>query len=151
MEHTDAPKTDHFPLGMQDFAKLRNSNAIYVDKTEYIYKLVHSTTMSYFLARPRRFGKSLLCNTLRAYFGGKKELFEGLKIYQWEKEWTQYPVFYLDFVSDDYTVKGTLKDTISDTLSIYEEANGIVADTKKSLAKRFEADLKAVYEKTGKH
>ena len=150
MEQTEAPITDCFPIGIQSFEDLRKGNAIYVDKTEYVFKLVRSATKSYFLARPRRFGKSLLCNTLRAYFEGKKELFEGLKIYQWENEWTQYPVFYLDFVSDDYTVKGTLKDTISNTLSIFEEANGIVADTKKSLAKRFEADLKAVYEKTGK-
>ena len=149
MEQTDAPKTYRFPLSLQSFEDLRKRNYIYVDKTQYLYTLVNQGK-SYFLARPRRFGKSLLCNTLRAYFEGKKELFEGLKIYQWEKEWTKYPVFYLDFVSDDYSVKGTLKGAILDTLETFEADNGIVADNKKTLAKRFESDLRAVYEKTGR-
>ncbi|MBP5682346.1 MAG: AAA family ATPase [Bacteroidales bacterium] len=146
----EEPTLDRFPLGIQSFEKLRKCNAAYIDKTDYIFRLVHSSTTSYFLARPRRFGKSLLCNTLRAYFEGKKELFEGLKISQWEQEWTTYPILYLDFVSGDYTKKGTLENTLIDALATFEKANGIIADENKSIAKRFEADLKAVYEKTGK-
>ncbi len=67
------------PVGVQSFEKLRDFNAVYVDKTEYVYKLVHEVT-PFFLSRPRRFGKSLLLSTLRAYWEGKKELFNGLAI-----------------------------------------------------------------------
>ncbi len=94
---------NRFPLGIQSFEYLRKQGSIYVDKTDYVYRLVKSDAKTYFLARPRRFGKSLMCNTLRAYFEGKKELFEGLKIMQWEKDWVKYPVLYLDFVDGDYT------------------------------------------------
>src|SRR5215475_14028236 len=84
------------PIGIQDFEKLRKDNCLYVDKTQYIY-LLGQTSSPYFLGRPRRFGKSLFLSTLKAYFEGKKELFEGLKIAELEKEWTQYPIIYLDF------------------------------------------------------
>ena len=75
------------PIGFQSFEDLRESGCLYVDKTDYVYGITH-LSKSYFLARPRRFGKSLFANTLRAYFEGKKELFEGLKIYDYEKSWT---------------------------------------------------------------
>ena len=84
------------PIGIQDFEYLRSENFLYVDKTQYVYQLAHYGK-PYFLGRPRRFGKSLLLSTLKAYFEGKKELFEGLKIAELEKEWTEYPVFHLDF------------------------------------------------------
>jgi hypothetical protein len=89
------------PIGIQDFEKLRSKNYLYVDKTQYVYQLTQSDC-PYFLGRPRRFGKSLFLSTLKAFFEGKKELFEGLKIAELEKEWTQYPVFYLDFNRDSY-------------------------------------------------
>lgn len=79
------------PLGIQDFDKLRKEEYLYVDKTDQIYKLV-TTGAAYFLSRPRRFGKSLLLSTLKAYFEGKKELFEGLAISRLETEWLEYPV-----------------------------------------------------------
>ena len=78
------------PIGFQSFEDLRKSGCLYVDKTDYVYNLAHSSK-SYFLARPRRFGKSLFANTLRAYFEGRKECFAGLKIESLEKEWTTYP------------------------------------------------------------
>ncbi len=88
------------PIGIQDFADLRNEGYLYVDKTEYIYHLVHEGK-PYFLSRPRRFGKSLFLSTLRFYFEGKKELFEGLSIEVLEKDnpeaWQEYPVLYIDF------------------------------------------------------
>ena len=172
MEQTEAPVLDRFPLGVQSFEKLRNSGAIYVDKSEYVYRLAHSATTSYFLARPRRFGKSLLCNTLRAYFEGKKELFEGLKIYQWEKDWIKYPILYIDFVSGDYTAGSwTLLTKFRVALKGFEDDNGILfderliqdqidqldADRKNdsikkeslTLSFRLEYDLKAIYDKTG--
>ena len=150
MEQTEAPKLDRFPLGIQDFAKLRNSGAIYVDKTDYIYTLVHSTTTSYFLARPRRFGKSLLCNTLRAYFEGKKELFEGLKIAQWEKEWTKYPVFYLPLASGDFSKENAVRDRLSNALEAYGKLYGVeITNPKLKLSERFGATVSEIKNKTG--
>ena len=73
------------PAGIQDFEKLRTSGCLYVDKTRYVYELTRNS-LHYFLARPRRFGKSLLLSTLKEYFLGKKELFEGLAIAELEKE-----------------------------------------------------------------
>ena len=138
----------NFPLSIQSFEKLRQDGCVYVDKTDYVYNLAHHGC-TYFLARPRRFGKSLMCNTLRAFFEGKKHLFEGLIIYDLEKDWTAYPILYLDFVSDDYTVQGTLMKTLMLTLENFEKEYGIVSDKDLSVAKRFEYDLKAVYDKTG--
>ena len=83
-----------YPIGIQDFEGLRKDGYLYVDKTEIIYQLV--TQSKYiFLSRPRRFGKSLLLSTIKAYFEGKKELFEGLAIESLEKEWKRYPVLML--------------------------------------------------------
>ena len=161
----------NYPLSIQSFEKIRQGNFIYIDKTDYIYKLTH-TGSTYFLARPRRFGKSLLCNTLRAYFEGKKELFEGLKIFDLEKDWIKYPMIYLDFVSGDYTAGSiTLLDKISIALQEYEDENDIQFDDSviknkidaldeniktdplkiisQSLSMRLEYDLKEVYKKTG--
>ncbi|MBQ1265752.1 MAG: AAA family ATPase, partial [Proteobacteria bacterium] len=83
----------YFPIGIQTFEKIRELNAIYVDKTDLIYRLVKGGNY-YFLSRPRRFGKSLLISTLKAYFEGRKDLFEGLAIANLEKNWTPYPVLH---------------------------------------------------------
>ena len=85
-----------YPIGEQDFPSLRNSDRLYIDKTEYVYRMTHSSSKYMFLSRPRRFGKSLLISTLHAYFEGRKELFEGLAIEKLEKDWEQYPVIRLD-------------------------------------------------------
>ncbi len=159
-------KLDKFPLGLQSFEDLRKRGCIYVDKTDYVYRLANSGSKSYFLARPRRFGKSLMCNTLLAYFEGKKELFEGLKIATLEKKWTKYPILYLDFVNGDYAAGPlTLIDKIKTALRKYEESNNILFDVntaitnfkeedpirreRRILPLRFAYDLQAVYEKTG--
>lgn len=91
-----AQQTRLYPLGEQDFAEIRKSNSIYIDKTDYVYKLTHTHSKYVFLGRPRRFGKSLLISTLQAYFEGKKELFKGLAIEKLEHEWTEFPVIRLD-------------------------------------------------------
>jgi hypothetical protein len=90
------------PVGIQDFEKLRREEYVYVDKTDYVYRLAR-VSRPCFLGRPRRFGKSLFLSTLKAYFLGKKELFEGLAIAELEKDWTEYPVLYLDFNVESYT------------------------------------------------
>jgi hypothetical protein len=107
------------PIGIQDFEKLRTENYIYVDKTEYVYKLTR-LSWPYFLGRPRRFGKSLLISTLRAYFLGKKELFEGLAIAGLEKDWTEYPVIYLDISKAVYKSPQTLENSLNILLSKYD-------------------------------
>ena len=83
-----------YPIGIQDFEKLRDSGYVYVDKTALVYKLA-SEGSYYFLSRPRRFGKSLLLSTLEAYFSGKRELFRGLAIEKMESEWAKYPILHL--------------------------------------------------------
>ena len=83
-----------YPIGIQNFEKLRKEGYFYIDKTALIYKMV-KTGSYYFLSRPRRFGKSLLVSTLEAYFQGKRELFEGLAIAGLEKDWTVRPVLHI--------------------------------------------------------
>ena len=152
------------PIGVQSFEDLRKKECLYVDKTDYVYFLANSGTKSYFLARPRRFGKSLLANTLLAYFEGKKELFEGLKIYNYEKEWTKYPIAYFDFVDGDYSAPSTLITKIRIVLKYFERDNGIQFDESfikedvekdddksegKKLSYRFKYDMRTIFEKTG--
>ena len=76
-----------YPIGIQTFSKVRENGYLYIDKTEYIFNLVNSDAQYVFLSRPRRFGKSLLVSTLRSYFEGRKDLFEGLAIEKLETEW----------------------------------------------------------------
>ena len=96
------------PIGIQEFEKLRNDGYLYIDKTRYLHKLVNEGSY-YFLSRPRRFGKSLLLSTLKAYFEGKKELFEGLDIEKLEKDWTTHPVLHLDLNTEKYDSASALE------------------------------------------
>jgi hypothetical protein len=111
------------PVGIQDFKYLRTNHFLYVDKTEYIYQLAHYGK-PYFLGRPRRFGKSLFLSTLKVYFEGKRELFEGLKIAELEKDWTQYPVFYLDFNCESYADLASFNAALDTNLRELEEVWG---------------------------
>ena len=112
------------PIGIQSFADLRKNGYIYIDKTAYVYELVHSGK-PYFLSRPRRFGKSLFLSTLRACFEGKKELFEGLAIEALERDnpdaWQEYPVFYFDFNKGDYKHENALEEVLSAHLEEWEK------------------------------
>ena len=135
------------PIGIQDFEKLRKDNCLYVDKTQYVY-LLAQTSSPYFLGRPRRFGKSLFLSTLKAYFEGKKELFEGLKITELEKDWTEYPVIYLDFNRESYSDISSLEIVIDDILQKYEQQYG-VSSISKSLSVRFGNVIAEAHKKTG--
>ena len=88
--------TKLYPIGMQTFSEIREEDFLYVDKTEYIYRMTHTSGKYFFLTRPRRFGKSLLVSTMQSYFEGKKELFKGLAVEKLEKEWTEYSVLHFD-------------------------------------------------------
>lgn len=115
------------PTGVQSFEKLREANAVYVDKTGYIYRLVNEIT-PFFLSRPRRFGKSLLLSTLAAYWSGKKELFRGLEIEKLEAgnpdAWKAYPIFYFDFSGINYGEKNALENVLDTRLSRWEQEYG---------------------------
>ena len=139
------------PTGVQSFEKLREANAVYVDKTAYIYRLVNEIT-PFFLSRPRRFGKSLLLSTLAAYWSGKKELFSGLEIENLEagnpEAWKAYPVFYFDFSGINYGEENALENVLDTRLSRWEQEYDCSPDNK-SLSLRFEKLLIHVHQKTG--
>ena len=111
------------PIGIQTFEKLREENYLYVDKTALVYRIA-STSVPYFLSRPRRFGKSLLISTFEAYFQGRKDLFEGLAIEKLETEWKEYPVFHLDLNAEKYDSKEALEQVLSRNLSLWEDRWG---------------------------
>ena len=138
------------PIGVQSFVSLREGGFLYVDKTRYIHELVHGGKQ-YFLSRPRRFGKSLFLSTLKAYWEGKRELFEGLAIEGLEKgnegAFEPYPVFYFDFNGQNYQAMA-LEDVLDGMLSEWEEICG--CEKKGSLSDRFKKLMKIAREKTGK-
>ncbi len=138
------------PTGIQSFEKLREEGFLYVDKTKYVYKLV-CNNVPYFLSRPRRFGKSLLLSTLKAYWEGKKELFNGLDIAGLEednpKAWKSYPVFYFDFNGESYE-NVDLEEAIDQHLAKWERLYDLVPG-KSTLGMRFEVLLETAYKKTG--
>ena len=105
------------PVGLQSFEKIRRERNLYVDKTGFVYKLVHSST-PFFLSRPRRFGKSLLLSTIKAYWDGKKDLFNGLMIGELEArnnyQWNAYPVFHFDFNGGNYQDDHALEDILDE-------------------------------------
>ena len=98
-----------YPLGIQTFERIRKENKLYIDKTEYVYRLTHTSGTYFFLGRPRRFGKSLFLTTLQSYFEGKKDLFNGLSIEKLEKEWTEYPVLHFDLSGGKHMNKEQLE------------------------------------------
>ena len=116
-----------YAVGVQLFDRIRESGAVYVDKTAYVYKMVSTKAVNFFLSRPRRFGKSLLVDTLRCYFEGRKELFEGLAIYDLEKEWKKYPVIRLDLSNGKYYDEKLVHGTVSVILEQQEKKFGITA------------------------
>lgn len=114
-----------YAVGVQMFDHIREHQAVYVDKTEYVWKMVSTPAINFFLSRPRRFGKSLLVDTLRCYFEGRKELFEGLYIYDKEKEWRKYPVIHLNLSNGKYYEKEGVHPTINVILEQQERELGI--------------------------
>ncbi|MDD6929200.1 MAG: AAA family ATPase [Treponema sp.] len=141
-------KPRYLPIGIQTFEELRTKNYIYVDKTAFVDSLVRSGK-PYFLSRPRRFGKSLFLSTLRSYFEGRKDLFEGLAISKTETEWKEYPVFYFDFNIGDFTTEENFRASLGLKLDSYEKIYGVRNSNAKSPADRFSDLLKSAHEKTG--
>lgn len=141
---------ERYAIGMQDFGEIRKGGYVYVDKTSYIEKLLAGAKY-YFLARPRRFGKSLFLSTLEYFFLGDRELFKGLAIETYESNWEPFPVIHIDFGISTYT-EGIeyLKSALHSTLQRYEDRYNIVPDTSDTLIVRFNNLIRGAYEKTGK-
>ena len=136
------------PVGIQSFEKIRKDGYLYVDKTDIIWQLANRNKTYNYLSRPRRFGKSVLVDTLEAYFMGKKELFEGLKIMQMETEWVKRPVIRLD-MSRAGAEPATLRSYLDITFGRLEEEYGITPKPTAQLADRFNAIIVGAYEQTG--
>ena len=140
------------PIGIQDFAKLREKSMAYVDKTAYVWEIAQSG-VPMFLSRPRRFGKSLLVSTLKAYWEGRSELFEGLEIFALESAregaWTPHPVFHLDLDGADYSAAGALEVKLEETLCDWEEIWGDTYN-KRSLSGRFAKLLEVAHNVSGR-
>lgn len=136
------------PVGIQSFEEIRKSGYLYVDKTDIIWQLANRGKKYNYLSRPRRFGKSVLVDTLEAYFIGKKELFEGLKIMQMETEWVKRPVIRLD-MSRAGAEPETLRSYLNNIFRQYEKEYSLVPDPADSLADRFNAIIVGAYKQTG--
>lgn len=136
------------PIGIQTFEKIRNEDYLYVDKTELVWKLA-STSIPYFLSRPRRFGKSLLISTFEAYFRGKKELFKGLSIEKLEEKWEEYPILHLDLNARKYESADDLIAMLNQFLEKWEVLYGTEKQNR-APEERFAYVIQQAYEKTGK-
>lgn len=136
-----------YPIGIQNFEKIRKDGYFYIDKTALIYQMV-KTGSYYFLSRPRRFGKSLLISTLEAYFLGKKELFEGLAMEKLEKDWITYPIFHIDLNTEKYDTRESLDSILNFTLEKWEQQYG-TAPSETTFALRFRGLIERAYEQTG--
>lgn len=136
-----------YPIGIQNFEKIRTDGYFYIDKTALIYQMV-KTGSYYFLSRPRRFGKSLLISTLEAYFLGKKELFEGLAMEKLEKDWITYPIFHMDLNTEKYDTRESLDSILNFTLEKWEQQYG-TAPSETTFALRFRGLIERAYKQTG--
>ena len=138
-----------YPVGIQTFERIRKENKLYIDKTEYVYRMTHSGGCYFFLSRPRRFGKSLLVSTFESYFSGKKELFEGLAIEKLEQKWMEYPVLHFDMSGGKHMEKEQLEDYLSNRLEAEEKKWGIT-HSKRGANDRLTELITTAYEISGK-
>lgn len=136
-----------YPIGIQNFEKIRKENYVYIDKSAFVYQLARSGSY-YFLSRPRRFGKSLLISTLEAYFQGKRELFEGLAIETLEKDWVERPVLHLDLNIGKYDTPDSLDRILDDALAGWESLYG-TRPTESTPALRFAGVVQRACKQSG--
>ena len=138
-----------YPVGIQTFSNIIERNLLYVDKTEYVYRMTHSGGTFFFLSRPRRFGKSLLVSTLASYFEGKKELFKGLAIEKLETEWTEYPVLHFSMAGGKHMEKEQLERYLDNLLKDPEAEYGLTNPAQDPNT-RLSNLIKTAYKQTGK-
>ena len=137
-----------YPIGIQTFSEIREKNYLYIDKTEYVYRMTHFAKYV-FLSRPRRFGKSLLASTLHSYFSGRKDLFQGLALERLEKEWIEYPVLHFDMSTAKHVDKEQLLQELNLKLSEYESVYG-KGEEEINPNQRLMGLIKRAYEQTGR-
>ena len=137
-----------YPIGIQTFEEIIKNNLLYIDKTEYIFRMTHTSGKYFFLGRPRRFGKSLLVSTFDSYFSGKKDLFAGLAIEKLEKDWTEYPVLHFDMSGGKHMEKEQLEDYLDYILKEQERKWGIT-NLPIGANNRLIELITTAYEKTG--
>lgn len=138
-----------YPIGIQTFERIRKEDKLYIDKTEYIYRMAHTSGTYFFLGRPRRFGKSLLVSTMQSYFEGKKDLFKGLAMEQLEKEWVEYPVIHLDMSGGKYMSEDQLQRYLIDLVEEQERKFGF-HNEKIDVNLRLKDLIMSLYQTTGK-
>ena len=148
MTDMETKRLKRLPVGIQTFSNTIEDDMLYIDKTEYIWNMIHLSKYI-FLSRPRRFGKSLLVSTLQAYFEGRKDLFKGLFIETVEKEWTAYPVLRFDMSMGKHMEKDQLERYLGNRLVEYEVKYGITNPATDS-NDRLTALIQAAYKQTGK-
>ena len=139
--------TKIYPIGIQNFEKIRNDGYLYIDKTALMYQMV-KTGSYYFLSRPRRFGKSLLISTLEAYFQGKKELFTGLAVERLEKDWIKYPILHLDLNIEKYDAPESLYNILEKSLTAWEKLYG-AEPSERSFSLRFAGIIERACKQAG--
>ncbi|MDE5871272.1 MAG: AAA family ATPase, partial [Muribaculaceae bacterium] len=139
----------YYPVGQQNFRELREDRCVYVDKTPYLAKIVDSKVRYWFLARPRRFGKSLFLSTLEYFYKGERELFKGLFIDSMDWDWEEYPVLRIDLNTEKYREPGLLDKVLNDYFKEFEEKYGIEIKAE-TLSRRFARIIEAAHEKTGR-
>ena len=135
-----------YPISVQTFETIKDRNYVYVDKTDLVYELAKEHVC--FLSRPRRFGKSLLISTLEAYFLGRKDLFQGLKMESLETDWEEYPVFRIDFAGGDYTNPDELQNKLNGYIGNWEKKYG-KDELRNTLSDRFQYVLEEAAKQTG--
>ncbi|MDY6099291.1 MAG: AAA family ATPase, partial [Bacteroidaceae bacterium] len=145
----DMNKLKRLPVGIQTFEKVINGDYLYVDKTEYIWNMVHLSNYI-FLSRPRRFGKSLLVSTLQAYFEGKRELFKGLAMERLEREWVEYPVLRFGMSTAKHCNKEELELELSSKLTAYEAIYGKGAADEVKPNQRLQGLIERAHAQTGR-
>ncbi len=137
-----------YPVGIQTFEKIRTGGYLYVDKTEAMYPLIKDGGY-YFLSRPRRFGKSLMLTTLKAYYEGRRDLFKGLALDLLTDDWEPRPVLHLDLNSGKYETAKDLEGEINSILKLWEKQYG-TEEAEASLSRRFGNIIRRAYEQTGR-
>ena len=137
-----------YPVGIQTFEKIREKGYLYIDKTQYIVDFREKQMSYVFLSRPRRFGKSLFASTLQAYFEGRKELFEGLAIADYEKEWVKHPVLHFDLSGAKHFDADALNSYLNLQLLPYEKLYG-KGEGEIYPNERLDGIVKRAYEQTG--
>ena len=142
-------QTRKYPVGIQTFEKIREGNYLYIDKTQYLVDFIKSGYQYVFLSRPRRFGKSLFASMIHAYYDGRKDLFDGLAIGEYEKEWVKHPVLHFDMSAAKHMDTKQLDGYLDYLLLPYEKQYGTEENKNKEPNIRFANIVKAAYEQTG--